>query len=229
MRKTTTHNGISYVAEPWRGMDLSFFPDGNVRHGLLDHAVEIQGLPMCCEVAFYPSGRLMCGRLNKSVVLDSVEYYEYIYLFEDGRIRSSKLDKDTNFDGIFFQADTYVDFDIQHNVIAGCVASESDGAPFDSGTFIRFGKGRHVTRVTVPSARTWEQGRYGCSVIDGELAAWTNDQLGGTGTSCTLRDFLQGTLNEAVMSDLPFDEVWSVAEEHHSLISDIRPDIRLIL
>lgn len=228
MRQTRTIKGITFVDEPWRGMDLAFYPDGKIKHGLLDDPVTIEGLPMCCEVAFYPSGRLMCGRLDAAVTLDSVEYYEYIYLFDDGRIRSSKLGRHTEFDGIRFHEDTYIDFDEKHNVIAGCIGSRAKG--WEKGTFVRRAPdGTFVPSLENAVNRTWEKGRYGCSVNGGEVSAWTNDQFGGTGSSCTLRDFLQGTFNEAIQSELPFDEVWALVEEQHSLISDVRPVIRLIL
>lgn len=186
---------------------------------------------MCCEIAFYESGHLKCGRLNQSIIINGVEYYEYIYLYANGTLMSSKLYKNTTFDGILFQEGQYVDFDQSSQITSGCVAEDLKNA-IKKGSFIRFdNKRKPIISLQDAEYLNWEIGKHGCSADNREVAAWTNDPFGGSGTACTFRDFLQGTINEVILDNMPgvYEEIQAVVEKRHAQISDVKVEIRLIL
>ena len=233
-RSTKTVNGILIVSTEWRGLTPAFYPDGKIKHGLLDNATEIQGYPMCCEIAFYPSGKLKCGRLDHSITLNEIEYSGYIYLYENGKLQSSKLYKNSVIERYELLEDQYVDFDESGNLIAGCIAKPIQLAELiiPEKSFIRFDTKRVPFKsLTEVAYKSWEKGKFGASVNDVELGSWVNDQFGGAGGSCSFRDFLQGTLNETVQGDLGeyFSEIYEIVLRRHSQISDIRPEIKLVL
>lgn len=233
-RKLIQINGVNYVNQKWRGMDLEFYPAGNIKQGLLDDPTLIQGYPMCCEISFYPSGKLKCGRLNKKITIRDIEFYEYIYLYENGALRSSKLYSNTKINGINFMNAQYLDFDEKGNITAGCLAEEIkvDGLIVPERSFIRFDEKRKLHAVINTDKSLYEEpAKTGVSVNNFEICSWENGQFGGVGSSCSFRDFLQGTMNEVVEKYFPelFQKIYSMVEEKHNVISDIRPEIKLIL
>jgi hypothetical protein len=236
-RSTIIVNGIKIVSSEWRSLVPEYYPNGNIKHGLLDMPTEIQGFPMCCEVSFYPSGKLKSGRLDRHITINGIEYYEYLYLYENGNLHSSKLVDDTVFNKIKFKYGQYIDFDQHGNVRAGFITDEieTNGLKIPANSFIKFDSLRIPSPCFDKSEGehlSWEPGQHGVSVNQYEVVAWTNDAHGGVGSSCSFRDFLQGTLNELVESNIGeevYQEVCKIVYERHLKTSDIIVEIKLKL
>jgi hypothetical protein len=231
-RKLVTINGITWVAQPWMELTLKLYPDGTVKHGLLDKPTEIDGYPLCYEAAFYPSGKLKCGRLHRNVERKGVIFSGHIYLYENGELRSSKLTATSDICGISFRSGQYVDFDEKGNVIAGCLGKNTElgNMLLPAGTFVKAGE-QGLLQAVRSDGKTLKEGNQeqGIEVNDLEVTSWAKDGRDVSWGSCSFRDFLHGNMNDAVKSGLPliFDRVYALAKEKHAHISDIIPEVRI--
>ncbi len=224
---------IKYKNPAPNNIAYEIYSDGTVKQGYLDGSPKIVNIKYCTEIAFWPSGKVRVGRIDGSAEVIGIICSGFIYFYPGGKIMSFKPVDISTVKGVTFSKGQYIDFDKSGNPVAGHSAKEQiiKGLRIPEETFFTIdesGKPEIIKKedFTGDWRSTVDGMNYECGLtLDGFTCGGYSGggRFGEWGTSCTIREFLQGDLQDFPLSYMndKFPEIIGLAEKIHKQISSV--------
>lgn len=225
---------LNFQIPPPRRLCHSSFPDGSPRQGYLSGEATLGGLTFVCEIAFYENTRVRVGRLAQSQKIRGAFWSSFVYFSPEGRLASGKPVEDVSLKGFHFQAGQYIDFDPKGNPLGGFSATTQvvSGKKVTPGQPVKYQEGGLVPVTVADQPRFWRTEQkgsvYECALSLQEFSCGSHSgggRFGEWGTSTTLREFLQGELQDFVKEYFPEEspEIIGLAQKLHDLVYGLQP------
>ncbi len=224
---------IKYLNPAPRSIALETYPDGSVKQGYIDGSVKISSVKYITEIAFWPGGAVRAGRIDGIAEVKGITCSGFIYFYPSGKLQSCKPSESTLIKGIHFKEGQYIDFSETGLPIAGYSLKEQIikgvKVPGDCFFIIHSSGKPQIIGINNPAEEwtsTQDGMNYACGLTQCGFTCGSysgGGRFGEWGTSCTIREFLQGDLQDFPQSYMPedFQTIISKAEMIHKCISEV--------